>query len=147
MAFLLHLQPGMEITPVLCLRFNAKLEEIYGCPTSPTLLCQETWTSVTKLLGAASTWWERYPLVLSIKLMFGARLISAPSASRASVLLETPRGTQMRNNAVSALSPACDDKLLSHESFEMTEKPTSRAVSRQGAALPATPGPQCMDHA
>ena len=34
MAFLLQLQPGVEITLVLCLRFNATLEEIYGCLTS-----------------------------------------------------------------------------------------------------------------
>lgn len=34
MASLLHLQPGVEITLVLCLQFKAKLEAIYGCLTS-----------------------------------------------------------------------------------------------------------------
>lgn len=64
--------------------------------------------------------------------MFWTGLISAPSASRAvraSVLLETRRGMQTRNNAITTLFPTHENKLLSHQTFEITEKHTQRAVT------------------
>lgn len=66
------------------------------------LLCAFCWeiqTLLTKLLGTAGTWREQYLPVLSIKLMFEVRLISAPPISRAvrePVLPESSCGT--RNN-------------------------------------------------
>lgn len=101
MAFLLHLQPDVEITLVLCLWFNAKLEEIYDCPNSMHFLMGDV-TSVTKPLASASSWGEWYPLMPGENVMVWTRPISAllvSRAVRASVLPETQCGTQTRNNA------------------------------------------------
>lgn len=97
----------------------------------PCAFWWEMWTSVTKPLGTASTWGEWYPLTLSKNVMLRTRLISARSVSRAvraSVLLETRRGMQSRNNAIISLFPTNENKLLSHQTFEITEKYTRRAV-------------------
>lgn len=97
----------------------------------PCIFWWEMWTSVTKPLGTASTWEEWYPLMLSKNVMLWTRLISAPSVSRAvraSVLLETCRGTQTRNNAIISLFPTRENKLLSHQTFEITEKYMRRAA-------------------
>lgn len=139
MAFLLHLQPDVEITLVLCLRFNAKLEEIYGCPNYMHFLMGDV-TSVTKLLAFASSWGEWYPLTLGKNVMVWTRLISAllvSRAARASVLLETRCGTQTRNNAVISLFATHENKLLSHKTFEITEKYTCRAMFSQLSTPPA----------
>lgn len=82
MAFLLHLQADVEITLVLCLRFNAKLEEIYGCPNSAHFLMGAV-TSVTKPLTSASSCGEWYPLMLGKSVIVWTRLISALLVSRA----------------------------------------------------------------
>lgn len=69
--------------------------------------------------------------MLSKNVMLWTRLISAQPVSRAvraSVLLETHRGMQTRNNAIISLFPTHENKLLSHHTFEITEKYMRRAV-------------------
>lgn len=139
MAFLLQLQPDVEITLVLCLRFNAKLEEIYGCPNSMHFVMGDV-TSVTTLLTSASSWGEWYPLMLGKNVMAWTKVISALSVSRAvraSVLLDTRCDTQTRNNAIISLFATHENKLLSHKTLEISEKYTCRAMFSQLSTPPA----------
>lgn len=103
----------------------------YTAALLPCALWWEVWTSVTSPLGTASTWVEWYSLMLSTNVMLWTRLISALSVSRAiraSTPLETCRGTQTRNNATISFFPTHENRLLSHQTFEITEKYTQRAV-------------------
>lgn len=94
----------------------------YTAALLPCALWWEVWTSATSPLGTASTWGEWYSRMLSTNMMLWTRLISALSLSRAiraSVLLETRHGTQTRNSATISLLPPRENKLLSHETFEI----------------------------
>lgn len=84
-----------------------------------------------KPLGTASTWGGVVPLNLSKNVMLCTRLTLAllmSRAVRASVLLEARHCKQTRDNVMISFLPTHENKLLSHKTFEVTEKYPRRAV-------------------
>lgn len=78
--------------------------------------------------------------MLGKNVMVWTKLISAllvSRAVRASVLLDTRCDTQTRNNAIISLFATHEDKLLSHKTFEISEKYTCRAMFSQLSTPPA----------
>lgn len=133
MAFLLYLQPGVETTLVPCLWFNAKLENIC-CPTSMCFLMGHANTSYKKAwfcqhLGGVVS------LMLSKNVMLWTRVICSVGIKSCKSICAPGDMSWYSNKKqrTNALFPTHENKLLSHQTFEVTVEYT------RGGQCPAQP--------
>lgn len=133
MAFLLYFQPGVETTLVPCLWFNAKLENIC-CPTSMCFLMGHANTSYKKAwfcqhLGGVVS------LMLSKNVMFWTRVICSVGIKSCKSICAPGDMSWYSNKkqCTNALFPTHENKLLSHQTFEVTVEYT------RGGQCPAQP--------